>query len=123
MEGSYVVLAFKPLYESNSYGDVCYELFNTYENYKYIGISCALILSNSGTCTCESDLEDAVEDLGCCIDAFHQLAEELSGGSENPQDIYDECGVDLPAPCSTVSHHVYIFMILFAMVVTAVLMA
>ena len=122
-ENASAIILFESLCETNSNGDVCYELSNTYNNYGAIESSCAEDLSNSGTCTCESDLEDAVEDLGCCIDAFHQIAEEFSGGSVNPQDVYDDCGVDLPAPCSTVSHHVYISMILFAMVVIALVMA
>ena len=133
---SKIVDTLQPLCETNSNGDVCYELFTTYLSYAEVETSCTLdYLSNSGTCTCESDLEDAVEDLGCCVSVYHQfvdgdsqgspnqIAEEFSGGSVNTQDIYDECGVDLPAACSTVSHHVYISMILFAMVVTALMMA
>ena len=123
LETASAILQFEPFCETNSNGDVCYELFNTYISYAAIESSCAEDLSNSGTCTCESDLEDAVEDLGCCIDVYHQIAVEFSGGPENPQNVYDECGVDLPAACSTASHHVYISMILFAMVVIALMMA
>ena len=124
LENSSTVDALQSLCESNSNGDTCYELLATYLNYGEIERNCTTeYLFNSGTCTCESELEDAVEDLGCCIDAYHQLVEDTVGESVNPQDIYDDCGVDFPAPCSTVSHHVYISMILFAMVVTAVMMA
>ena len=114
------ILVFKPLCESNSNGDVCYEFFTTYLlNYVEIESNC---ITDSGTCTCESDLEDAVEDLGCCIDTYHEFVEQANEGSFSQQDLYDVCDVDIPPGCSSL-HNLYIFYILYAMVVIAVMMA
>ena len=143
------IQAVKAFCGSNSNKDICYELFTDYFNYYDIELNCTVdyYLSNSGTCECESELETAVDDLGCCIDAYHQLLVNQQV-SINPRDIYDSCDVDLPTGCPPHSttikptsttikptsttikptstngaHYMYIFYMLYAMVVTAVLMA
>ena len=109
---------------SNSNEDICYERFIDYSNYYDIELNCTLDnLFISETCECQSELETAVDDLGCCIDAYHQLFIMVNEGSYDPRDIYDSCDVDLPTGCTNGAYHMYIFYILYAMVLIAVLMA
>ena len=116
------IQAVKAFCGSNSNEDICYELFTDYFNYYDIEVDCTVDNFSSGTCECQSELETAVDDLGCCIDAYHQLLVNQQV-SINPRDIYDSCDVDLPTGCTNGAHYTYIFYMLYAMVVTAVLMA
>ena len=118
------IQALKAFCGSNSNEDICYELFIDYSNYLGIELNCTVDkLSISGTCECQSELETAVDDLGCCIDAFHQLIIIIIEGSFDPRDIYDSCDVDLPTGCTNGAYHMYVFYMLYAMVLIAVLMA
>ena len=119
------IQAVKAFCGSNSNEDICYELFIDYFNYYEIELNCTVDnFFTAGTCECQSELQTAVDDLGCCIDAYHQLVIIINEGAFNPRDIYDSCDVDLPTGCTNGAYHImYIFYMLYAMAVIAVLMA
>ena len=54
---------------------------------------------NTGSCTCRSALTAGVAEQGCCLDAYHDLVEELPN-AYNPDSLYDACNVDAPEGCN-----------------------
>ena len=88
----------KAFCRSNTNEDICYEFFIDYIDYFDIEINCFLDYYASGTCGCQSELKTIVDDLGCCIDPYHQSI--INEFAFNLRDIYDVCDVDLPTGCT-----------------------
>ena len=88
----------KAFCRSNTNEDICYEFFIDYIDYFDIEINCFLDYYASGTCECQSELKTIVDDLGCCIDPYHQSI--INEFAFNLQEIYDVCDVDLPTGCT-----------------------
>ena len=82
---------------TNDNGNMCYKLYGkglaltTHESLCYVGYT------SQGKCNCQSELSDAVEQQGCCINAYHKLNNGLGLLAYNPDDLYNDiCKVSLP---------------------------
>ena len=64
---------------------------------------CYAIYKFNGTCTCKAGLEKAVEDIGCCLNVYHNYFVALNITLyDMASELYtDACGVALPKDCST----------------------
>lgn len=82
---------------TNDNGNMCYKLYG-----KGIALTsresiCYVSYNSLGKCNCQSELSDAVEQQGCCINAYHKLNNGLGLLAYNPDDLYDDiCKVNLP---------------------------
>ena len=84
-------------------GDKCYESLVVGKVSTLIEASCYINFTVDGTCECKSELQTAVEVQGCCIDVYQDYLRALADEDDfdyNPNDLYDECGVDLPGGCN-----------------------
>ena len=86
-----------------SYADARNVIFDT----EYI---CYAIYQFNDTCTCKADLEEAVEDIGCCLNVYHDyfVAQNYTLYGM-PSDLYtDACDVTLPKDCSSAATSVIV---------------
>ena len=87
---------------TNSKGEKCYERYQEATGFYLTEAECYINYLRSGVCQCKTDLERAVEELGCCINVYHSFYEGLNATLLYiPRELYiDACGVALPKDCS-----------------------
>ena len=83
------------LCSTNEDGTKCYRLYGKALDFLTTEASCYQTLTSSGVCTCSSDLRDAVEEQGCCIDAYYDFVSGLSN-AYSPRALYEGCNEDFP---------------------------
>ena len=84
---------------TNGNGDLCYTLYS--EGLTLISNESSCYGSyniSSGVCSCRSDLSDAVDEQGCCVDIYHDFIAGL--GTYDPDRLYDDCNVNPPPSCN-----------------------
>ena len=80
---------------TNEDGTKCYRLYGKALDSITTEASCYRTLTSSGVCTCSSDLRDAVEEQGCCIDAYYDLFSGIPN-VYSPRALYEGCNEDFP---------------------------
>ena len=82
------------LCDSNENGEFCYDLLSRFnELIKRAKETC--FTSEVCPSACQSELSQGVTELGCCLSVFVDFVEDF-----NPEDLFDECNVDLPESCN-----------------------
>ena len=84
---------------TNADGDTCYERYiNARSHVSSIG-DCYEDFESSGQCRsgCRSELNDAVDDQGCCINVYYDFFPADS--DFDPRELHRSCDVDIPDPC------------------------
>ncbi|CAI8045013.1 hypothetical protein GBAR_LOCUS24911 [Geodia barretti] len=77
---------------TNENGTKCYRLYGKALDSVTTEASCYQTLTSSGKCNCSSDLRDAVEEQGCCIDAYY----DFISNAYSPRALYEGCNEDFP---------------------------
>ena len=83
---------------TNEDGERCYQLYTRASNHFAVEASCSEIFAVNGVCSCKSDLQDEVEEQGCCLAAYQDFISDIID-EYNPSELYSECGVDRPSGC------------------------
>ena len=83
---------------TNGNGDLCYTLYSEGVTLINTESSCYGSYISSGVCSCRSDLSDAVDEQGCCVDIYHDFIAGL--GTYDPDRLYDDCNVNSPPSCN-----------------------
>ena len=84
---------------TNEDGEQCYQQFDSARNHFSVEASCSENFAENGVCTCKSDLEDEVEEQGCCLDAYQDFFSDIFD-EYDPSGLYSECDVDRPGGCN-----------------------
>lgn len=69
--------------------------------------SCYYRYKRNGKCSCIDELEENMEDIGCCLNVYHDFVHDSSSYYDYDYDYYmqrqnftDACGVTLPGECN-----------------------
>lgn len=85
------------LCDSNENGQFCYDLLRSFDDLtNRAEVTC--FTSDICPSACQSELSQGVAELGCCLSVFVDYV--ISTEDFNPQDLFDECNVDLPEGCN-----------------------
>ena len=84
---------------TNSNGRSCYEAFFDSISLLTKEVFCSHTFTQTGTCSCKLDLTSAVDEIGCCINVFHDYFSSTSP-TLNYRDLYAGCNVALPDDCN-----------------------
>ena len=84
-------------------GSKCYSSLVDGENSLETEGDCYEDYDEDGTCTCRSELQDIVNEQGCCLDIYHDLVQAIT--DEEGVDIdfsgfFEACDTDLPGGCN-----------------------
>ena len=89
---------------TNQNGEQCYQRFTSALDFvSDTEPSCFVSSTNSGECDCKSELSQAVEEQGCCLDVYHDFITEVldsEGIRYVPRELYNDCDVNLPGGCN-----------------------
>ena len=89
---------------TNQNGEQCYQRLESTLNFVLdTELSCFVNSTASGECDCKSELSQAVEEQGCCLDVYHDFITDLldsEGFRYIPRELYDNCDVNLPGGCN-----------------------
>ena len=108
---------------TNSDGDSCYEFFVSAVGLQGVAVSCYTTYSQLGYCNCQSALETAVENDGCCLKVYEDYYSTVV--KFDLKDLFDECDVNAPRSCNnspisgsqTLALNVAVFIIALALAI------
>ena len=81
----------------NEGGSMCYQLYGDGLTIIRTESSCYDTYISRDVCTCQSELSEAVERQGCCLNVYHNY---LSGLTYNPSALYNGCNVNRQSDCT-----------------------
>ena len=84
---------------TNSNGEKCYLLYDRARELLTDEVACYNNYISTNLCTCRSELEDGVEEQGCCLENYHTFLSGLNS-DYNPSNLYRSCNVDFPQGCN-----------------------
>ena len=89
---------------TNQNGEQCYRrIVRTLDFTSNTELSCFINSTASGECECKSELSQAVEEQGCCLDVYHDFLTDFldsDGIRYIPRQVYDDCNINLPGGCN-----------------------
>ena len=97
-DGRIIINFISSLCGTNEDGEQCYQLYVRASIHFAVETSCSENFTESGVCLCKSDLQDEVEEQGCCLDAYQDFISDILD-EYDPSELYSECGVDRPSGC------------------------
>ena len=84
---------------TNEDGERCYQQYTRLSSHFAVEASCYENFAENGVCSCKSDLQEEVEEQGCCLDAYQDFISDILD-EYDPSELYSECGVDRPGGCN-----------------------
>ena len=92
---------------TNANGQPCYSFISSYlEFFNRTEYKCFVFSKLKESCDCEGKLSPEVDELGCCINVYHDLFQKVAEEADSqipyePQELYTEyCDVNLPRDCN-----------------------
>ena len=85
---------------TNQNGEKCYQKYGYAINLIFDVAYCYGDYTDNNACNCRSELVEAVKELGCCHNIYHDYVNYLWQDQIKADELYDACNVDLPTGCN-----------------------